>query len=37
MTGRDAASRVKTAAPAKPAQPLGGIASDASDGRPLGL
>jgi hypothetical protein len=34
---------VKTAAPAKPAQPFGGIASDASvelepiNGRPLGL
>jgi hypothetical protein len=36
-------SRVETAAPAKPARPLGGIASDAVvelepiNGRPLGL
>jgi hypothetical protein len=37
MSGRDAASRGKTTAPAKPAQSLGGIACDASDGSPLGL
>jgi hypothetical protein len=37
MTGAVVAKQVKTAAPAKPAQPLRGIASDALDGRPLGL
>jgi len=37
MTATVTAYGGKTAAPAKPAQPPDGIASDAVDGRPLGL